>query len=488
MNNQPNFVYFVADQMRADALHHFGNQASITPNLDALSQEGVSFRNAYCQNPVCVPSRNSFLSGLYPHTTGHRTMHFLQGDDDPNILKVMKASGYEVIWIGRNDVVPANKSKIAYCDEFYDGNSFENQVNELLPVGPTTYGVIPEIGPDLYSFYVGLGDENSGFLKYDWICLQNALNYLERKAKSDNKKPFFLYITLTFPHPPYACEEPWYSSIDRSKLPTRRPDVRTLKDKPSMLHQIASKQGLEVWNEEKFDELRATYLAMTSRFDYQYGVLVSKLKELNFYNESNIFVFSDHGDYTTDYGVAEKAQNLFHDPVCNVPLLVKPSKNFTVKPGVSNALVELTDLSATVAEMASIELPYTQFGKSLVDAISGSSFHKDAVICEGGRIHGEKQAMELGHKESSPYWPRLSTQYSEGPEHGKAIMIRMGNQKYTFRLYEKDELYDLEKDPFELKNVIDAPEYKESIQRFKDRLLKLMVETGDFVPNRRDKR
>ena len=76
--NRPNIVYFVADQMRTDSLHHMGNQASITPNLDAVCEEGVSFRNAYCQNPVCVPSRNSFLSGLYPHTTGHRTMHFLQ--------------------------------------------------------------------------------------------------------------------------------------------------------------------------------------------------------------------------------------------------------------------------------------------------------------------------------------------------------------------------------------------------------------------------
>lgn len=488
MKNQTNFVYFVADQMRSDSLHHLGNPASITPNLDALSIEGMSFENAYCQNPVCVPSRNSFLSGLYPHTTGHRTMHFLQGDDDPNILKVMKASGYEVIWIGRNDVVPANKSKIAYCDEYYDGNSFENQVNELLPMSHSSHGSNPDVGPDLYSFYIGEGDKESGFLKYDWICLQNAINYLERKAKSEDAKPFFLYITLTFPHPPYVCEEPWYSLIDRSKLIARRTDVRKLKDMPSMLHQIAVKQGLEVWDESKFDELRATYLAMVSRFDHQYGILVSKLKELELYQDTSIFVFSDHGDYTCDYGVAEKAQNLFHDPISKVPLLVKPAQKFKCKAGVSSALVELADLSATVADMASIELPYTQFGKSLLEAIAGNPLHKDAVFCEGGRIHGEKQAMELGHKETSPYWPRLSTQYSEGPEHGKAIMIRIGNQKYTYRLYEKDELYDLEKDPMELRNIIDEPEYGESIQTFKDRLLRYMVETGDFVPNRRDKR
>ena len=94
----------------------------------------------------------------------------------------------------------------------------------------------------------------------------------------------------------------------------------------------------------------------------------------------------------------------------------------------------------------------------------------------------------MGHNEQSPYWPRLSTQYSEGPEHGKAIMIRMGNHKYTYRLYELDELYDLDKDPLELNNVINDPAYAESVLKFKERLLKLMIETGDFVPNRRDKR
>ena len=86
MSNKPNIVYFVADQMRNDALHHMGFKSSITPNLDALLEEGVSFKNAYCQNPVCVPSRCSFLPGLYPHTTGHRTMHYLQDPDEPNFL------------------------------------------------------------------------------------------------------------------------------------------------------------------------------------------------------------------------------------------------------------------------------------------------------------------------------------------------------------------------------------------------------------------
>lgn len=96
--------------------------------------------------------------------------------------------------------------------------------------------------------------------------------------------------------------------------------------------------------------------------------------------------------------------------------------------------------------------------------------------------------MERGHGPQSAYWPRLSTQESEGPEHTKACMIRMGNYKYTMRLYEKDEFYDLEKDPMELHNAIEEPHYQEQIAKMKNRLLQWYMETGDYVPNRKDKR
>ncbi|MDW2796694.1 DUF4976 domain-containing protein [Clostridium boliviensis] len=113
-------------------------------------------------------------------------------------------------------------------------------------------------------------------------------------------------------------------------------------------------------------------------------------------------------------------------------------------------------------------------------------FHKDAVFCEGGRLHGEEHCMEKGHGPLSPYWPRLDTQCSEGAEHTKAVMIRRGNLKYVRRLYETDELYDLEKDPMELNNVINDGNYKEEILKLKERMLTFFLETGDYVPDRKD--
>lgn len=490
---QPNIIMFVADQMRSDSLAHLGNQGSITPNLDSMIEEGVSFKNAYCQNPVCVPSRCSFLSGLYPHTTGHRTMHFLQREDEPNILRTMKKNGYDVIWIGRNDILPAERPKTDYCDEYYDGvneGNLRDEVNIAMDFKAGMKNIArPEMDSDeYYSFYSGKLPDRDGYGKADWNCVERTLEVIERKSKENSGKPLFIYCTLMFPHPPYACEDPWYSSIDRNNLPPRRPNVSTLDDKASMLYAINSKQKLNSWSEERFNELRATYLAMVSRFDHQFGLVVDKLKEANIYDDSSIFVFSDHGDLTGDYTITEKTQNCFEDPISNVPLIVKPAKSFNVKPRISEALVELLDIPATVAEMAGIELDYTQFGKSLLNSLAGDEVHKDAVFCEGGRIHGEEQAMEKGHGPESVYWPRLDSQSSEGPEHTKACMIRMGNIKYTMRLYELDELYDLDKDPMELNNLINDPEYKETILDMKERLLKHYMKTTDFVPNKRDKR
>jgi arylsulfatase A-like enzyme len=492
-----NIFLFVADQMRSDAMAHMGNPAAITPNLDSLVSEGVSFENAYCQNPVCVPSRNSFLTGFYPHVNGHRTMHYLQREDEPNILREMKENGYEVIWIGRNDIIPGDRAKTAYCDEYYDGITDANTrdvvggaVNHHADMNEASQKLYNEMlsGDTYYSFYMGKLPDGEGYGKTDWNCVNKALEYIDRRSKAKEGKPFFVYCTISFPHPPYACEDPWYSSIDRAKLPPRRPNIKELTNKASMLYGINSKQGLNEWSEDQFDELRATYLAMVSRFDHQVGLIKNKLKTAGLYDDTNLIVYSDHGDYTGDYTITEKVQNCFEDPITNVPLLIKPAKSLAVKPRISKAQVELVDLPATIAELAEFDLSYTQFGQSFVHTLAGDEVHKDAVFCEGGRIHGEKQAMELGHGPESPYWPRLSTQYSEGPEHTKAVMCKIDYYKYIMRLYEQDELYDLEQDPMELHNLAVEADFQKIVQQMKNRVTQFYMETTDFVPNKRDKR
>lgn len=483
-----NIVYFTADQMRADTLRHLGNSAAHTPHLDALAQEGVSFANAFCQNPVCVPSRCSFLTGLYPHTLGHRTMHFLQNEDEPNILRIMKEQGYEVIWCGRNDVIPADRDKAQYCDDYFSGMDLEMMKRYIAHQKSQEKTVTTSAAEGYYSFYTGDVTGKGSLGSMDELIVQHALDYLENKRRSGNDHPFFLYVTLGLPHPPYGCERPFYGMTDRCALNPRRPDLSQTQGKPSMLHGIYEKQQLTHWTEDQWNELRATYLDMTAKFDSLFGQLKAKLIETGYDAQTNIFLFSDHGDYTGDYGIAEKVQNCFDEPVCHVPLIIRPAASLNVHPRITPALAELTDLCATVSELTGIALNYTQFGHSLVPVLLGQEEHRREVHCEGGRIHGEEHCMEKGHGRESQYWPRLSTQASEGPEHTKALMLR--NQKYKFvkRLYEEDEFYDLEADPMELNNRIQDSAYAGIIRDFERKALKFMMETADYVPNRKDRR
>lgn len=485
--SKPNLVIFIADQMRADSLSHLGNTASQTPNLDNIVEnDGVSFRNNYCQNTVCVPSRSSFLTGWYPHTKGHRTMHYLLEEDDPMLLKTLKENGYNVQWIGRNDVIPADKSLDDYCNEYYSGYEEEGKEawSEVKKWNETYRG--DKESDTYYSFFGGKTDRKIPFVNHDWNCINKALDFLEKHQHDE--EPFCLYISLIFPHPPYAAEKPWHSLINQDKVSAPRPVPDDWSQKASMLKGIYEKQNLKSWDEERFKELKAVYLGMVARVDHHFGLIVDKLKEKNVYDDTSMIMFADHGDYTGDYGIVEKSQNTFEDSLTNVPLIIKPHSGINVDPRITNVLSELVDLSATVADLTNIELDHVQFGQSVLSVLEGSETHKDAVFAEGGRIHGETQAMEKGHGPESEYWPRLNTQEEEGPQHTKAVMIRMGSYKYVERLYEGNELYDLENDPDELKNLVQKDEYQDKITAFKARLLKFYMETADYVPDRRDKR
>jgi arylsulfatase A-like enzyme len=282
--------------------------------------------------------------------------------------------------------------------------------------------------------------------------------------------------------------------IDREKLPRRARHPENWEGKPSILKELWKNQRLQGWTEERWTELRATYYGMCARVDHQFGLLMDALRESGIYDDAAVFIFSDHGDYTGDYGIVEKTQNTFEDCLSRVPFLVKPPADLPGKPRVSNALVELVDFSATVYDLTGIDPGYDHFGKSLLPLLAGrTEEHRDAVFCEGGRRIGETQAMERESagdgREDGLYSPRLRLQTTDdGPYHTKAAMCRTKTHKYVQRLYEQDELYDLEADPLEETNVVDNPTYRDVLCELKERTLRWYMETCDVVPRSPDRR
>lgn len=482
MGKRPNIVIINPDQMRADSMFHMGNPASVTPHLDRLAEEGVSFSNAFCQNPVCTPSRCSFMSGWYPHVAGHRTMEHMLHPHEPVLLRYLKDTGYHVWMNQRNDLLPAQhpENYEKYCSTYF-------RLAEA-PEKPPAENWRGEPGSsNYYSFFRG---KIPPVRDIDTIWTEGAVDFIRQYEREE---PFCIFLPLMLPHPVYQISEPYFNRIDRSKLSERILPPEEFKGKPKIQKELCRIFNMQGWNEAQYAELRGVYLAMCSKVDDLTGMVIQALKDKGVYDDTVIFFFSDHGDYTGDYNLVEKAQNCFEDCLTNVPFIIKMPKKMQVRAGISDELLELIDFYATVEELADFKSNHTHFGQSLVPYVRGEKDHlREAVFCEGGFRKGEAYCSETGGPKGltieNLYYPRISLQLSAEMYNGKGIMCRTKTCKYVKRLYESDEFYDLRNDPKEVHNRINDPAYQEIIESMKERLLTHYLDTCDVVPFEKDVR
>jgi arylsulfatase A-like enzyme len=505
MSRRPHILIFNPDQMRADALGHLGNPARPTPFIDRwVENDAVSYANTCCQATVCTPSRCSFATGLYPHVFGHRSLHHMLHAErgQTNMLRLARENGYFVWWGGKNDLVTAEDGPEGNSDVYFraDAAFFErhqSRPREDMHRGDQSWRGAP--GSDsYYSFLRGelpRDARDRHYLDNDW---QNVLGAIDFIADAPQDKPLFIYLPILYPHPPYGAETEFYRRLQDAPLPPRRvASDAQMGAKSAMLNRIRDAQGLEGWSEARWDELRRTYLAMVARVDAQFELLIAALQRAGIYDDTAVFLFSDHGDYTGDYGVVEKSQTSFEDPLVRVPLIVKPPVDRAIEPGVRrDTLAELVDVAATVFDIAGIDPGYDQFGRSLLPSIADATLpHRDYAFCEGGRRPDEMQVSEVESlTQFGPdptvglYYPRINIQVQDAAAHGRAAMIRSLTAKYVLRMGGADEFYDLVADPQELDNRVADPACADQIRALKDQLLAWYLTTSDIVPRQTDGR
>lgn len=490
MTKHPHIIIFNPDEMRADAQAHLGNPAAVTPHLDDFARtEAVSFSHAYCQNPVCVPSRCSFFTGLYPHVRGHRTMSYLLRPGETTMLQELKEAGYYVWMNDRNDLTAGQIPgwTESHASEIYYGGQ------KPQGPGPMNPGLRGEPGDkNYYSHFEGQLKVDAQGKNYnaDDEAVDAAIDRIRNRPAD---QPLCIFLGLMFPHVPYRVEEPYFSAIDRSKLPPRI-RLEECSGKSKAIEMIHGYVGMDDYTEQDWDELRAVYLAMCMKVDDQFGRLVQALKDEGIYDDCAIFFLSDHGDFTGDYGLPEKAQNTFEECLTRVPLLVKPPKGVALDPGVSDSLVELVDFYATAMDLSGVTPTHTHFGRSLRPVLADrKATVRSFVCCEGGRMPGESHCDEYhrnGKNGPSPtivYWPKMRTQ-ADDQGHEKGIMIRTDRYKYVCRPIGRDELYDLVSDPGERTNRIDDPDCAGIVTELRCKMLKWLEATDDIVPYAGDSR
>jgi arylsulfatase A-like enzyme len=446
-----------------------GNGAVQTPNFDRLAREGVGFANAYVQHTVCTPSRCSMFTGLYPHTRGYRSLYYLLHPEEPNLLKTLKQAGYHVEMMGKNDLLTP--------DAYPDSVSHRPKL---------TWKNMPNPWPDDHrlhdTFYYGQRPEEFD-PDHDRAIIDAALKFLDSKPP----EPFCLFLALIQPHPPYMVQEPWYSRIDRSKVPMPIPPL--VEDKARFLRVLHEVQGTKNMHADEIIDMVATYWGMTMRLDDMLGELLGRLETTGLDSRTAVAALSDHGDYCGDYGLTEKWWIGLADCLTRVPLMLR-APNLPARGVLTEPLVEMLDIYATVCELAGVRPEHDHFSRSLVPLWRGEAeSHRDAVFAEGGHRPCEEHCLEdLYLPASNLYHHKTRVQREDPTLLGKSTMVRTHRWKYIRRTCDPDELYDLEADPRELVNLAQRPQYADVVQGLRDRMLDWYVETCDVVPLKHDPR
>lgn len=478
---QPNILWICTDQQRWDTLGCYGNPYVQTPNLDRLAEHGVRFTNAYCQNPVCSPSRASFMTGRYPHIIGCRQNGQMISADEKLVTRLFADRGYNCGLSGKLHLAPCHTSVCRTTepriDDGYsvfhwshhpmDFDSAENGwANNEYHVWLRQQGIKYETKPFRGSIHVEEGMPEA-YHHTKW-CADRAIDFM--KANKSHENPWFFSVNIFDPHhpfdPPASYLERYLDQLDEIPLPNYVPGE--LEEK-NIFQQREFVNGAYNVNRDfiysSLDEkehrlIRAAYWAMVDLIDTQTGRMIEALEESGQLENTIIIFTSDHGEMLGDHGIYMKGPH-FYDCCVRVPLLMAWKGHFENR--TCGAMVELIDLAPTLLEAAGMEPWPGMQGRSLMPVLTGeTNFHREDVMAE--------------------YWNSM-----DGHVNPKPFLTMLRDERYKLICVhgeDQGELYDLCQDPNETWNLWNQPEYEEIRYKMMKRLCDRIAFSCDPMPLR----
>jgi len=442
---QPNVLFLISDDLN-NAIGCYGEKLAKTPNIDRLAARGVRFDRAYCAYPLCGPSRNSLLTGLYPNSTGilNNGQIFRQTiPSQQSLPQLFRNSGYFAARIGK--LYHYNVPKSIGTNGHDDPGSWEMELNpagvDRLEEEPKILTLTPgQFGATL-SWYASPKSDSH---HTDGIMAEDAEWVLERCAKRKDR-PFFLSVGFFRPHTPYVAPRPYFDLHPEQEMPIVRGVAEDQKDIPPPALASAKKEQ-ETMTDDLRRQARQGYYASISFMDAQVGRVVAALDRLGLADDTIIVFTSDHGYHMGEHGLWQK-MSLFEES-SRVPLVI-------VAPGMTPAKVAAApishvDLFPTLAELCGIKAPANVQGQSLVPllkdpAATGRGWALTQVS-RGGGAGGAKRFF--GYSLRTPRW-----RYTEWDE---------GNRGR--------ELYDHDADPQELTNLSQVPAHAATVEELAQQL------------------
>ncbi|WP_152053953.1 sulfatase [Tautonia marina] len=446
--DRPNVLFLISDDLN-NALNTYGHPQMKTPNIDRLAARGVRFDRAYCQFPLCGPSRNSMLTGLYPNSTGILSNAQIFRQSIPSHVSLPQAfrlDGYFAARIGKlyHYGVPRSIGTNGHDDP----GSWELELNpagvDRLEEEPKIFTLTPGQFGGTLSWYAS---PKSDEYHTDGIMASDAEWVLERCARQADR-PFFLAVGFYRPHTPYVAPEDYFKQYPREQISLVEGVEEDQQDIPPAGLMSAKREQDKLTDELRREAIQA-YYASISFMDAQVGRVLDALDRLGLAENTIVVMTSDHGYHLGEHGLWQK-MSLFEESA-RVPMIIAApgvSKGGTVAP----APVGLIDLYPTLAELCGVEAPENLQGQSLVPLLRdpeapGRGWSLSQVTRGGGG-----QGRFFGYSIRTPRW-----RYTEWDDGNRGL-----------------ELYDHEADPLEQTNLADCPNHVETITEL-SRLLRESV-------------
>lgn len=449
MFKRPNVLLIYTDQQRWDSLRCYGNELAYTPNLDRLAADGALFEHNFVQNPVCMPSRMSTLTGRYCSSTGVGWNGPSLPEDMTPINQLLKPYGYHTAQIGKLHFDPHAKRNHKNPTDTYGFDTF------ILSDEPGCYDdaytkwvemnnplmvdmVRTSIPPDAYHYgqpeystmprnthepYLFEGEE--GYTHSDFVTDQTVQFIEEHSAQR-----FFTIAGFYAPHTPVNPPKRFVELYEAEEMP--------LPIKGEMEEWMPELKDL---SEEKWREISVYYHALVSHVDECVGKIMDALEGQGILDETLIVFTSDHGEYLGDHGRIQKGMPGY-DCITRVPLLMRyPNK---ITPGsIMPQLVESVDIVPTILELCGVQIPSFVQGKSMTHLFDNpGESHKEDVFTEA--FYSE------GHREAT---------------------VRTRDHKYYCSSKGEELLFDLVLDPKELENKVGREDYQVVLSDMRKRLL-----------------
>jgi arylsulfatase A-like enzyme len=438
---RPNVIWLFADQHRAQAVAINGDPNACTPNLDAMSSQGVNFTAALAGFPLCCPFRGSLLASRYPHhcVPGHQ---YPLPEGTPTVAQPLKEAGYHTAYFGK-----------WHLGGFQEGKGRAAMfITDPGKRGGFDTWVGYENNNSQYDCWVHGGRGKDAFHYrlpgYETDELTNLLiRYIRERAdeqKAGRGKPFFAVLSVQPPHDPYIAPPEYMARYNPAQLELRPNVPRVPSVEPRIRRDLAG------------------YYAMIENWDANIGRVREVLAETGFAFNTHLVAFSDHGDMHGSQGMYRKT-NPFEESI-RVPFIISGEQPFYGRrTGRNRALLNHVDIAPTTLGLCGIRPPSWMEGKDL----SGFRWGGDYPAEEPDSAYLQS-VVPTGHGDSinKPY---------------RGIVTREG---WKYICFENSSwlMFDLNDDPFELVNLAHNNRVRAERKKLIERLRGWISDTGDRFP------